>query len=178
MQRLTRRGRAVDPTLQTPQRADVFSAGDAAAVPDLAKGEGAITPPTAQHAQRQGVVLAHNIARSLRGQALEDYRHRDLGLVVDLGGARSVARPLGRELSGLPAQVVTRGYHLGALPSLRSRTKAAVSWLTHAGLGDDFIRVGSPDSSAGTLEADEGHITYLSGEQAAALSSGLPRTPD
>ena len=168
----------VTPTLQTPQRADVFSAGDAAAVPDLEKGGDAITPPTAQHAQRQGVALACNIARSLRGQPTEDYRHKDLGLVVDLGGTRSVARPLGRDLSGLPAQVVTRGYHLSALPSWRSRSKAAASWLTHAGLGDDFIRVGSTGGAGGTLATDEGHISYLSGDEAAALAGNLPSTPD
>ena len=95
----------VSPQLQVPKRPEVFAAGDAAAVPDLAKPAGAITPPTAQHAQRQGVVLARNVIRSLRGEATQPYRHRDLGLVVDLGGTRSVARPLGSNLSGLPAQV-------------------------------------------------------------------------
>ena len=109
----------VTPTLQTPKRPEVFAAGEAAAVPDLTIGPEAITPPTAQHAQRQGVTLARNVAHSLRGQPSEDYRHRDLGLVVDLGGTRSVARPLGHDLHGLPAQIVTRGYHLSALPSLR-----------------------------------------------------------
>jgi len=126
----------VTPTFQTPEQPDIFSAGDAAAVPDLVNGPDAIAPPTAQHAQRQGAVLARNVAHSLRGQPGEPYRHRDLGLVVDLGGTRAVARPLGRGLRGLPAQIVTRGYHLSAVASLRTRAKAAASWLTHACLGD------------------------------------------
>jgi NADH dehydrogenase FAD-containing subunit len=43
---------------------DVFAAGDAAAVPDVTH-PGSITPPTAQHAIRQGKVLANNVAASL-----------------------------------------------------------------------------------------------------------------
>lgn len=166
----------VTPTLQTPQRPDVFAAGDAAAVPDLTKEPGAITPPTAQHAQRQGVTLARNVAASLRGQPCQDYRHHDLGLVVDLGGARSVARPFGRELQGLPAQIVTRGYHLSALPSLRARSKAASSWLAHACLGDDFVRVGG-DAAKGTLGALNTQASYLSTDEAAALADDLAGSP-
>jgi NADH dehydrogenase len=163
--------------MQVPTRDDVFAAGDAAAVPDLTKADSAITPPTAQHAQRQGVALAHNVARSLRGQPTVPYRHRDLGLVVDLGGARSVARPLGRDLTGLPAQVVTRGYHLSALPSMRSRGKAAASWLTHAVLGDDFVRVGLCDAAGATLDAVSSQVSYLTREDARDLVGALPGTP-
>lgn len=168
----------VTPHLQVPERDDVFAGGDAAAVPDLTKPDGAITPPTAQHAQRQGVALARNVLHSLRGQPTVAYRHRDLGLVVDLGGTRSVARPLGRELTGLPAQVVTRGYHLSALPTARARVKTAVDWLMHAGLGDDFVRVGLSQAGQGTLGALDEQITYLSPPDARALAADLPPTPD
>ncbi|MFD5645573.1 NAD(P)/FAD-dependent oxidoreductase, partial [Streptomyces anulatus] len=80
----TVRGRlAVTPQLNLPGVDGVFSLGDAAAVPDLAKGDGAVCPPTAQHAMRQGRVLADNLIASLRHQPLRDYVHKDLGLVVD-----------------------------------------------------------------------------------------------
>lgn len=164
----------VTPDLRTPERTEVFAAGDAAAVPDLTEPGDAITPPTAQHAQRQGVVLARNVARSLRGEPLQPYRHRDLGLVVDLGGVRSVARPLGRSLQGLPAQVVTRGYHLAALPSLRARGKAAGSWLTHAVLGEDFVRVGLREAADGTLGALGTQVHSLSAAEARATAATLP----
>jgi len=152
----------VTPELQVPGRPGVFSAGDAAAVPDLTQGADAITPPTAQHAQRQGVTVARNIARSLRGQPLQPYRHRDLGLAVDLGGTQAVARPLGRHVTGIPAQMVTRGYHLYALPSLRARVRTAADWLMHATLGDDFTRLGLPDPMSGTLAGQEATGQYLS----------------
>lgn len=154
------------PELQLPGRPDVFSAGDAAAVPDLAGDAGAITPPTAQHAQRQGVTVARNIARRLRGQPLLRYRHRDLGLAVDLSGTQAVARPLGRQLSGIAAQLVTRGYHLYALPSPRARVRTAADWLMHATLGEDFTRLGLPDPMSGSLAGQEPAGQYLSGDDA------------
>lgn len=61
----TERGRLkVQADLQVPDHPEVFAAGDAAAVPDLTQ-PGKITPPTAQHATRQGKVLARNVAASL-----------------------------------------------------------------------------------------------------------------
>ncbi len=102
------------PRVQTdfavPEHPDVFAAGDAAAVPDVTQ-PGSITPPTAQHAIRQGKVLANNVAASLGHGKTRHYKHRNLGLVVDLGPHHAVANPLGVHLSGLPAKVVTRGYH-------------------------------------------------------------------
>ena len=50
----TEKGRLkVQTDLQVPGHPDVFSAGDAEAVPDVTQ-PGKITPPTAQHATRQG----------------------------------------------------------------------------------------------------------------------------
>lgn len=82
---------------------DVFAAGDAAAVPDLTQ-PGKITPPTAQHAIRQGKVLARNVAASLGYGKLKDYRHRNMGLVVDLGPHYAV-ESAERSPFGLPRKV-------------------------------------------------------------------------
>jgi NADH dehydrogenase len=130
----TRRGRlVVDETLAIPGHPGVWAAGDAAAVPDLAArrtgGEPPDTPPTAQHAQRQGTVLGRNIAASLGVGHPRGYRHRDLGLVADLGGWDAVAKPLGVPLTGPLAKVVTRGYHLYALPAMANRVRVATDWL-------------------------------------------------
>lgn len=120
-------------------RADegVWAVGDAAAVPDLARrpaeGEPApVTAPTAQHAQRQGNVVGYNIAASLGHGRARAYRHKDLGLVADLGGARAVAKPLGIEITGPPAKAVARGYHLMALPSMGNRVRVLTDWALNA----------------------------------------------
>lgn len=110
----------VDEWLSVPGHPDVFAAGDVAAVPDLTR-PGEITPMTAQHAQRQGRTAGINVAASLGTGTRRRYRHRDLGFVVDLAGAKAVADPLHVPLRGWPAKVVTRGYHLLALPANRLR---------------------------------------------------------
>ena len=99
----------------------VFAAGDCAAVPDLTR-PGSLTGMTAQHAARQGKRVAANVVASLRGRPGREYRHHDLGFIVDLGGADAAADPLGLALSGLAAKTVTRGYHLYSMPGNRIRT--------------------------------------------------------
>jgi NADH:ubiquinone reductase (H+-translocating) len=130
----TRRGRLVtEPDLSVPGVDGLWAAGDAAAVPDLAAGRGADgqrpdTQPTAQHAQRQGVALGRNLAAAIGYGTAHPYRHRDLGLVADLGGFDAVARPLGIRLTGPLAKLVTRGYHLYALPAMSNRIRVALDW--------------------------------------------------
>lgn len=122
----TVRGRlAVTADMCLPGEDGVFALGDAAAVPDHAKGvEGAVCPPTAQHAIRQGKQVADNIIATLTGRPLQPYHHKDLGLVVDLGGTDAVSKPLGVELRGLPAQVAARGYHWSALRTNVAKTRS------------------------------------------------------
>ncbi|MGH3308826.1 MAG: NAD(P)/FAD-dependent oxidoreductase, partial [Nocardioides sp.] len=98
----TERGRLrVGTDLAVPGAPGVFAFGDAAAVPDLTR-PGKLTGQTAQHAQRQGKTAARNVAASLGFGKAVDYRHRDLGFAVDLGGFDAVASPFGVSLGGLP----------------------------------------------------------------------------
>ncbi|MEU8139774.1 NAD(P)/FAD-dependent oxidoreductase [Streptodolium elevatio] len=162
----TMRGRLVTTAELTVPGVDaVLAAGDAAAVPDLAKGGDAITPPTAQHAQRQGRVLADNVVARLHGTPLKPYHHRDLGLVVDLGGKDAVSKPLGVELSGIPAQVVARGYHVMALPTVTARTRVLVNWALNAAAGDDFVRTGFQAGRAARLQDFELTDAYMTADQ-------------
>lgn len=169
----TVRGRlAVGADLAIAGRRDVFGLGDAAAVPDLDKGDGAICPPTAQYAMREAKVAAHNVVAAIKGKPFREFRHKDLGLVVDLGGTEAVARPLGRELRGLPAQAITRGYHLMALPSFRARARVGANWTLHAVAGDDFVRLGFLSGRTGALSDFEGAHAYLSREELAQQTRG------
>jgi NADH dehydrogenase len=95
---------------------------------------------TAQHAQRQGKLVARNVAASLAGAELEPYKHHDLGFLVDLGGWQSAANPLGIPLSGLPAKAVTRGYHLLSLPGNRTRT--ATDWAINTIMPPQAVQFG------------------------------------
>jgi NADH:ubiquinone reductase (H+-translocating) len=148
----TTKGRVdVDEYLQVPGFEHVYACGDVAAVPDLTR-PGEITPMTAQHAQRQGVRAAENIAASFGVGERKPYEHHDLGFVVDLGGWTSAADPLHVPLSGLPAKIVTRGYHLYSLPGNRGRTSA--SWLTEAVFGRQGVQLGLVRGSDVPLDTD------------------------
>ena len=136
----TERGRLfVDEFLNVPGHPDVFACGDAAAVPDLTR-PGEVTPMTAQHAERQGRRAARNVAASFGTGERKAYSHKDLGFVVDLGGTQAAADPLHIPLSGLPAKVVTRGYHLLSMPGNRIRT--ATEWLLDATLTRQTTHLG------------------------------------
>ena len=146
------RGRlTVDEYLTVPGHPEIHACGDAAAVPDHAR-PGSVTAMTAQHAQRQGTLVADNIASSCGlGGRRRPYRHHDLGFVVDLGGVKAAADPLGVRLSGLPAKAVTRGYHLLAMPA--NRTRIATGWALDAVFPRQLVQLGLVRSGTVPLTA-------------------------
>ncbi|MFH8384446.1 NAD(P)/FAD-dependent oxidoreductase [Kitasatospora sp. NPDC018058] len=170
----TVRGRlAVTAEMRVPQFEGVFALGDAAAVPDLAKGDGAVCPPTAQHSARQGRAAADNVIASLRNQPLEPYYHKDLGLVVDLGGKDAVSKPVGVELHGIPAQLVARGYHLMAMRTNAAKFRVSANWLLNATAGDDFVRTGFLARQPARLQDFEYTDAYLTKDQVRAHAQSL-----
>jgi NADH dehydrogenase len=140
----------VDATMAVPGHPDLFACGDCAATPDLTR-PGSITGMTAQHAQRQGARAARNVLASLRSEPGVPYKHRDLGFLVDLGGASAAANPVGISLGGPAAKALTRGYHLLALPGNRTRT--AVDWTLNAVSAPPDVQLGLVGPDAVPLEA-------------------------
>ncbi|PVZ10144.1 NAD(P)/FAD-dependent oxidoreductase [Actinomycetospora cinnamomea] len=151
----------VEPDLSVPGRPEVSALGDAAAVPDLATGDGAVCPPTAQHASRQAPVAADNVVASLAGRPTRRYRHRDLGMVVDLGGRNAVAKPFGIGLAGTPAAAVTAAYHLWALHVPAAMARVATNWALHAVQGQSAVRLGFLTGASGRLAEFEHTDDYL-----------------
>ncbi|MFD5836662.1 FAD-dependent oxidoreductase [Streptomyces collinus] len=151
----------VDPHLRVPGRPELFACGDVAAVPDL-ENPGSYTPMTAQHAWRHGKIAAENVAASLGlGGSRRPYRHRDLGFVVDLGGAKAAANPLGVTLSGVPAGAVTRGYHLAAMPG--NRVRVAADWLLDAVLPRQAVQLGLVRSWSVPLDTSSPEVARVAG---------------
>lgn len=152
----TEKGRLkVRPDLSVEGHPDVFAAGDAAAVPDLTK-DGENTPPTAQHAIRQGKALARNLLATLGAGTPKPYKHSDLGLVVDLGPRFAVANPLGARLSGFPAKVVTRGYHLLSLPRGVNRWAVGMAYLTDLFAPRSLVSFGNVSGDEAKFSASQG----------------------
>ena len=137
----------VDEYLTVPGHPEIVACGDAAAVPDLTR-PGEITAMTAQHAQRQGALVANNVAAAygIGRHKRRRYEHRDLGFVVDLAGTQAAANPLGIRLSGLAAKAVTRGYHLLSMPT--NRIRIATDWALDAVLPRQLVHTGLVRSAA------------------------------
>ena len=117
-----------DATTLVPGHDNVWAIGDAAAVPDPAKRGRAASPPTAQHAIRQGRVAADNIVAAIRGRKPRKFRYRTLGVFVDLGQHQAVATMLGVRLRGFPAWFAARTYHLAMMPGPGRRARLMLDW--------------------------------------------------
>ena len=118
----------VDPTMRVTGTSNVWAIGDAAAVPDPAQHRRAPSPPTCQHAIRQGRRVAENVAANLAGRSPKPFRYRTLGVFVDMGQHKAVATILGLRLRGFPAWFAARTYHLAMMPGLARQVRLAVDW--------------------------------------------------
>jgi NADH dehydrogenase len=145
------------PALHVEGHESIWSAGDAAAVPDLtAVQPGTLCAPNAQHALRQGRHIADNITATLRGRPLADYRHRYAGSVASLGLHKGVARVYGRRLKGYPAWFLHRTYHLTRLPTFNRKARVAAEW-TLAGLFKrEIVSLGSLEHPRAEFEIAAG----------------------
>ena len=104
----------------------VWAIGDCAAIPD---GAGGFFPPTAQHAIREGPVLAQNIVAGLRGKPTQPFCYSSLGMMASLGAHKGVAQlPGDRVLTGFLAWFLWRTYYLSRLPGLERKLRVAFDW--------------------------------------------------
>ncbi|MFI5587350.1 NAD(P)/FAD-dependent oxidoreductase [Amycolatopsis sp. NPDC051758] len=123
---------------------DAWAAGDDAAVPDLASPvPGARTVPNAQHAYRQGKLLARNIIATLRVREPKPYAHHSLGAIATLGLGRGIFQYRRLVVTGLPAWLMHRGYHVLAVPSWERKVRVLAVWLTAALFGRDILSLAS-----------------------------------
>jgi len=105
----------------------VFAAGDIAAVPDLSR-PGELCAPNAQHALRQGKLLARNIVAFGRGDQLKPYRHAYAGSVAGLGHHQGVAQVYQIRLTGFAGWLAHRAYHLLWVPTLSRKARVLADW--------------------------------------------------
>jgi NADH dehydrogenase len=120
-----------------------WSAGDCAAVPDLAsKQPGALCSPSAQHAVRQARRAADNIRATLRRLPLRDYKHRHVGSVASLGLHKGVAQVYGIKVRGWPAWFMHRTYHMSRIPTLNRKIRVVVDWTLALFLKREVVSLG------------------------------------
>jgi len=115
-----------DEFMRVPGFENVWAVGDCAAVPDVKNG--VFFPPTAQHAIRQGKILAHNIAASVKGGRLRPFTFQTIGQLAALGKRTGVAQIFGLNFSGFVAWWLWRTIYLMKLPRFEKKLRVALDW--------------------------------------------------
>jgi len=122
------RGRlVVNQFLRVPNWPDVWAVGDCAFVPDI-RNPGKSHPPTAQHAIREGKVVAQNIAAALLGHRLRSFSFKTIGLLASIGRRTGVGQIFGFNFSGFFAWWMWRTIYLSKLPGLDKKVRVAFDW--------------------------------------------------
>jgi NADH dehydrogenase len=165
------RGRVVvTPTLEVEDCPNVWALGDCAAVPNAASGK--LAPPTAQFAQREGKLVARNVAERILGREPSSFSFPGLGQFVSLGHRSAVAEILGVKVHGFLAWWLWRSVYLGKLPSLSRKVRVAIDWSLDLLFGRDIVqlplargdRVGRAHYQAGDViihQGDVGDLFYV-----------------
>jgi NADH dehydrogenase len=141
------RGRLrVQPDLRVAGDAGVienaWGAGDVSAVPDLTGGGvGGFCVPNAQHAVRQGKLMARNIVAVLRDEKPVEYAHKNLGAVAGLGIGVGVFQRGPLAVKGFPAWIMHRGYHGLAMPTWERKIRVIAGWVVNVVLGRDTVGI-------------------------------------
>ena len=132
---------------------DAWGAGDACAVPDLSGGGvGGFTVPNAQHAVRQGKLLAKNLLADLREEDPVDYFHKNLGAVAGLGLYDGVYQNGRLAVKGLLAWFMHRGYHGLAIPFWERKARVFGNWTLNFFWKRDLVGIPDRDMPRAAFE--------------------------
>ena len=133
------RGRmCVNEFLEVPDWPGVWSLGDCANVPDLTTGK--TCPPTAQHALREGRVLARNIIAAMEGREKKAFRFKQLGALAAIGRRTGVAQMFGFQFSGFIAWWMWRTIYLSKLPRFEKKFRVALDWTLDLLFSKDLVQ--------------------------------------
>ncbi|HEV8199863.1 MAG TPA: NAD(P)/FAD-dependent oxidoreductase [Candidatus Polarisedimenticolia bacterium] len=133
------RGRIkVDENLEVPGYPGVFAVGDCALIPN--RKNGAFHPPTAQHALREGTVVAHNITAHLKEGRRRPFHFESLGQLAAIGRRTGVAKMFGLKFSGFFAWWLWRTIYLSKLPRFEKKLRVALDWTLDVFFSKDLVQ--------------------------------------
>jgi NADH dehydrogenase len=115
----------VDKYLEVPQFKGVYAVGDCAYITEPYTGKSC--PPTAQHAIREGAVVAKNIISAIEDRRRLDDReafdYKTKGMMASIGKRTGIGNLLGIKVQGFLAWLIWRNYYL---TNLRESVKLLV----------------------------------------------------
>jgi NADH dehydrogenase len=128
-----------NPYLRVPGASGLWAVGDCALIPDRARG--GYFPPTAQHALREGRLLARNLLASVDGHPLKPFVFATLGQLAAIGRRRGVARILGWNFSGFIAWWLWRTIYLAKLPRFEKKLRVALDWSLDLVFAKELVQI-------------------------------------
>lgn len=133
------RGRLItNEFLEVGEFPGVWALGDCAAVPDPASGKSC--PPTAQHAIRQGKIVADNIVAAINGSSQRRFKFKTIGALASIGKRTGVARIMGVNFSGFVAWWLWRTIYLSKLPRFEKKMRVALDWFLDLLFSKDLVQ--------------------------------------
>jgi NADH dehydrogenase len=166
------RGRlCVNEYLEVPDWPGVWTLGDCALVPDRQSGK--FCPPTAQHALREGKVLAENLIATIRGGQKRPFVFSTIGQLATIGRRTGVASIMGVNFSGFLAWWLWRTIYLSKLPRFEKKVRVALDWTLDLLFSKDlvqFITLRAPTMSRpenGSRPTNRAHASSPNSEVAA-----------
>ncbi|MEL6555384.1 MAG: NAD(P)/FAD-dependent oxidoreductase [Cyanobacteria bacterium J06621_11] len=124
-------------TLQLLERENVYAIGDLAYFQQNGKPLSGVAPEALQ----QGVSVAGNIRRQLKGKSPKPFSYLNKGRLAIIGGYAGVGKIGPLLLTGFLPWIMWLSVHLVYLPGFRSRLLVLLGWLHGYGLGDHAIRL-------------------------------------
>ena len=153
------RGRLlVNEYLEVPDWPGVWALGDCALVPDPKTGQ--YYPPTAQHALRQGRVLARNVTASIRGGKKKPFSFSTIGQLAAIGRRTGVANIMGINFSGFIAWWLWRTIYLSKLPRFEKKLRVMFDWSLDLLFSKDLVQFTT--FRAQTLSHAEDEVNHIS----------------
>ncbi len=134
-----RKGRiAVDATMRSVTRPNVWALGDCAAIPDP---QNKPYPQLAQHAMREARVLAQNILNTMAGIPAKPFVYKTMGTLAALGHFTGVGKVMKLKFYGLPAWWIWRTYYLLQMPRWERRIRIVLDWTVALFFKNDIVKL-------------------------------------
>jgi NADH dehydrogenase len=150
------RGRlCVNEFLEVPDWPGVWALGDCALVPDRQSGQ--FCPPTAQHALREGKVLAENLVATIRGGQKTPFLFKTIGQLATIGRRTGVANIMGINFSGFLAWWLWRTIYLSKLPRFEKKVRVALDWTLDLLFSKDLVQFATLRSPAMSRPENNSH---------------------
>lgn len=127
---------AVLNTLQLVDRDNVYAIGDVAYFEQGGRALAGVAPEALQ----QGVAVARNLRRQLRGDAPQPFSYFNKGRLAIIGGYGGVGTVKSIKLRGFIAWLMWLLVHVTYLPGYRSRLLVLLTWIQNYVMGDRALR--------------------------------------